>query len=221
MFKGFCFLVAVLSQDLVVLGRLVLDRSSGLLLELQCLLLGGIKLGTTCLTLLLERVDNVAILPAHLRGQAADSAPLAIRAQANDTKSLGNDHLLRLVIGGRAALENLEALHGLGTTWSLVRDHAANNVSRHARRGAVVDVSARRVGGHGLATVGKHLELVTVKRARVVNALAPHEHNLLARQKLLGHNRGKAPHHVAVGIDDNLLLEHHGVRPFFQENKKK
>lgn len=83
--------------------------------------------------------DNILVLPADLVAETADSAVLAAGLEAEDAESLGNDHLLLLVVRGRNALEDLEALKGGGTAGGLVGDHATNGLVEDARGGAEVE----------------------------------------------------------------------------------
>lgn len=76
--------------------------------------------------------------------QTADSAVLAAGLQAQDAQSLGNDHLLLLVVRGRDTLEHLEALQGGSTTGGLVGNHAADGLVEDARGGAEVEGTCRR-----------------------------------------------------------------------------
>lgn len=71
--------------------------------------------------------------------QTANGAVLAAGLQSENTESLGNDHLLLLVIGRGNTLEDLEALHGGSTTGSLVGDHATDGLVEDARRSAEVE----------------------------------------------------------------------------------
>lgn len=71
--------------------------------------------------------------------QTANSAVLAAGLQTQDTQSLGNDHLLLLVVWGRDTLEDLKSLQGGGTAGSLVRDHAADGLVEDAGWGAEVE----------------------------------------------------------------------------------
>jgi hypothetical protein len=71
--------------------------------------------------------------------ETADSAVLASRLQPEDTESLGNNDALLLVVGRGNALKGLEALHGSGTTSSLVRDHTTDGTPEDLRRGAEVE----------------------------------------------------------------------------------
>lgn len=71
--------------------------------------------------------------------ETADGAVLAAGLQAQDTESLGNDHLLLLVVRGRDTLEDLEALKGGGTAGGLVGDHAADGLVEDPGGGAEVE----------------------------------------------------------------------------------
>ena len=63
-----------------------------------------------------------------------------------------------------------------------------------------------RVGA--LPLVIAPFELVTVQRARDAEVLAPHTDNLLAVQKLLGHDGRDTAHKVVLDIDDHQLFKH-------------
>lgn len=84
-------------------------------------------------------LNDILVLPANLVAQTADGAVLAAGLQTQDTQSLGNDHLLLVVVGGRDTLEDLEALQGSGTAGSLVGNHAADGLVEDAGRSAEVE----------------------------------------------------------------------------------
>lgn len=84
-------------------------------------------------------LNNILVLPADLVAQTANSAVLAAGLQTQNTQSLGNDHLLLLVVWGRDTLEDLKALQGGGTTGSLVGDHAADGLVEDAGWSAEVE----------------------------------------------------------------------------------
>lgn len=84
-------------------------------------------------------LNNILVLPANLVAQTANSAVLAAGLQAQDTQSLGNNHLLLLVVWRRDTLENLKALKSSGTTGSLVGNHATDSLVEDAGRSAEVE----------------------------------------------------------------------------------
>lgn len=108
-------------------------------------------------------LNNILVLPADLVAETADSAVLAAGLQAQDTQSLGNDHLLLLVVGGRDTLEDLEALKGSSTTGGLVGNHAADGLVEDARRSPEVEGTSTGgvVSGH-LAQVGVVLDCIQI-----------------------------------------------------------
>lgn len=71
--------------------------------------------------------------------QTTDGAVLAAGLQTQDTQSLGDDHLLLLVVGRGDTLEDLQALESGGTAGSLVGDHATDGLVEDARRSAEVE----------------------------------------------------------------------------------
>lgn len=83
--------------------------------------------------------DDILVLPANLVAETADGAVLAAGLQTQDPESLGDDHLLLLVVRGRDTLEDLEALKGGGTAGRLVGNHAADGLVEDAGRGAEVE----------------------------------------------------------------------------------
>lgn len=91
--------------------------------------------------------------------ETANSAVLAAGAQAQDTQSLGNDNTLLLVVGRGDTLENLQALHGGGTTGGLVRDHATDSLVEDAGGSTEVEgTTASGVETSHLAEVGVVLD---------------------------------------------------------------
>lgn len=70
--------------------------------------------------------------------ESADGAVLAAGLEAEDTKGLGNDHALLVVVRRRNTIEGLQALKSGGTTGSLVRDHATDGAPEHLGGSAVV-----------------------------------------------------------------------------------
>lgn len=98
--------------------------------------------------------DDVAVLPAELLGQAANSAVLAAGLEAEDTESLGDDHALLGVVRGRDTLEDLQAVHGSLAASSLVGNHSADGLVEDARRGTEVEGTVGLVEAGSLAEVG-------------------------------------------------------------------
>lgn len=94
--------------------------------------------------------------------ETADSAVLAAGAETQNAQSLGNDNALLLVVGRGDTLEDLEALHGGGTTGGLVGNHAADSLVEDAGRSA--EVEGTTTGGvetSHLAKVGVVLDCRT------------------------------------------------------------
>jgi hypothetical protein len=83
--------------------------------------------------------NNILVLPANLVAETADSAVLAAGLQAEDTQSLGNDHLLLGVIRGGDTLEDLEALQGSSTSGGLVGNHATDGLVEDSGGSAEVE----------------------------------------------------------------------------------
>jgi len=83
--------------------------------------------------------NNILVLPADLVAETANGAVLAAGLQSEDAESLGNNHLLLLVVRGRDTLEDLESLKSSGTAGGLVGDHATDGLVEDAGRGAEVE----------------------------------------------------------------------------------
>jgi hypothetical protein len=71
--------------------------------------------------------------------ESADGAVLAAGAETENAQSLGNDDTLLLVVGRGNTLEDLQALHGGGTTGGLVGDHTTDGLVEDAGGGAEVE----------------------------------------------------------------------------------
>merc|ERR1719437_311502 len=93
-------------QDLLVLGgqlHLLQLRLPGALAG-HLLLVEGLALH---LTLALQALDQLGVLPAELAGQVAELAEAALRAQAQHLQGLRDDNTLLAVVRVRDALEAL------------------------------------------------------------------------------------------------------------------
>lgn len=84
-------------------------------------------------------LNDILVLPADLVAQTADGAVLAAGLQTQHTQSLGDDHLLLVVVGRGDTLEDLEALESSGTAGGLVGNHAADSLVEDARGGTEVE----------------------------------------------------------------------------------
>lgn len=160
------------------------------------------------LSSVLQSANNVLVLPANLVAQTANGAVLAAGLESENTESLGDDHLLLLVVGRGDTLKDLEALESGGTTGSLVGDHATDGLVEDSGRSTEVErTSAGGVVSGDLSEVGVVLELRAEELARDVESLAADDDNLLAAKELLGDNGGESAKEMALAIDDDNLLE--------------
>lgn len=82
--------------------------------------------------------NDILVLPAELVTESADGAVLAAGLKSEDTKSLGNDNALLVVVWWGNTLESLQALHGGGATGGLVGNHAPDGAPEHLGRSTVV-----------------------------------------------------------------------------------
>ena len=85
-------------------------------------------------------------------GSHLDCAVLATGLQPKHPQSLGDNHALLPVVGGRNTLEKLEALKSSSTASCLVRDHSADRPVENLGGRAVVE-GARLFGVHDMALV--------------------------------------------------------------------
>ena len=123
------------------------------------------------LALLLKTVNDVLVAPANLVRETLDSHPsvhrftpshvqttnldgavLAARLQPQHPKSLGDDHALLAVVGGRDTLEELEALESSGTTSGLVGNHSTDGAVEDFGGSAVME-GTRLLGVDNVALV--------------------------------------------------------------------
>lgn len=84
-------------------------------------------------------LNNILVLPADLVAQTTNRAVLSTGLQSENTESLGNYHLLLLVVRGRDTLEDLESLQRSSTSGGLVGDHATNSLVEDSGRGTEVE----------------------------------------------------------------------------------
>lgn len=105
--------------------------------------------------------NNVLVLPADLVAETANGAVLATGLESEDSESLGNDHLLLLVVGRGNTIEDLKALQSGGTTGGLVGDHATDGLVEDSGGGTEVEGTYIVVNGHALRAswdgIGTHL----------------------------------------------------------------
>ena len=71
--------------------------------------------------------------------ETTNGAVLSAGLETENTESLGDDHLLHLVIGRGDTLEDLQSLHRRGSTGGLVGDHASDGLVEDAGGGSEVE----------------------------------------------------------------------------------
>jgi hypothetical protein len=159
--------------------------------------------------------------------QTADGAVLAARLQPQNAEGLGDDDALLAVVWRGHALEDLQALHGLGAALSLVGDHAADGAPEDLGGAAVVPGAAAGgvetgllaeeglvlhcAGGAWLVYRVRRCVLGVVRSADSgrrtlgpeelagdVEGLAADDDDLLTVQELLGDGAGEAAQQVAL-----------------------
>lgn len=86
--------------------------------------------------------------------QTTNGAVLAAGLESENTESLGDDHLLLLVVGRGDTLKDLEALEGGGTTGGLVGDHATDGLVEDSGRSTEVERTCLGVNDC-ISTTGK------------------------------------------------------------------
>jgi len=153
----------------------------------------------------LQSLDNVLVLPADVVAQPTEGAELPAWLEPENLKGGGDDHPLLLVVWGWDTLEGLESLHGILSPLGLVGNHAPHSPPEHFGGGTEVEGAAARLDIAPKPEELEHLQLVPVEVAGLVDALAPHHHNLVAVEDVLGHDGGQTAHQVATAIDHHRL----------------
>ena len=183
-------------------GNLHVYVSLALHTHTHTLLLRAVPLERALFACRLELLDCLLVLPANLRAQLVEAHRLVFELQVRHLDCVRDHHLLHLIVRRRDSLVALEALHRALSTLRLVRDHAAHGAPRHARGCALVERSVSRLRVGAKAAVARPLHLLAHESTRHVDELAPHEHNLLAEQKLLGDDRGEPTEKVSCTVND-------------------
>jgi len=153
----------------------------------------------------LQGLDDVLVLPSDIVAQPSQRTELPSWLEAENLECGWDDHLLLLVVWGRDTLEGLEPLHGLLALLGLVWHHSSHRAPEDLGGSAEVE---RASGGLDVATQPQELqvlELVPVEVSAHVDALAPHDHDLVADQNVLGDDGGQTAHQVAAAINHHRL----------------
>lgn len=99
---------------------------------LHLLFLAFVELAGLDLSLVLELGHDVLLGPSHAGGEVSHAAELSMCLHSQDFEGLRDNHSLLLVIGEWNSFEYLQSAHGCGTSWSLVRGHASENLPEDA-----------------------------------------------------------------------------------------
>lgn len=190
------FLVTKGSEGLGGLGVSNLGGGSLGLLGKSRLL--GVVGGGLDLSLLLEVGDNVLVLPAKLVRHSSDSAVLSAGLESQNSKGLGNDHSLLLVVRRGNTLEDLKSLQSSLASGSLVGDHTSNGLVEDSRGGSEMEGTVGSVESSSLSQVSGVLKLGSEKLLRDVQGLTSHNDNVLAVEDLLGNGGCQSTEKVSL-----------------------
>jgi len=139
------------------------DGGDGGLSDLEQRCLSCVVSIALCLSLVLQRLDSLCILPADLCGQPAEVCGAAAGVETLDLQRVRQHHSLHLVVRWRDAFKDLETLHGVGAAGCLVRDHAADAPPDHPRGSAEMDGAVRRLDVVALVEEGQELGLISIQ----------------------------------------------------------
>jgi len=120
-------------------GELSTGLFVGLALKGSGGLLALVVSGSTDLSLLLESLDGVLVLPSDLVRQSAKASESTTRSESQHTESLRADRARNLVIRRRNSLEDLEVSQSSGTTGGLVGDHSTDGSPENLGRSTEVE----------------------------------------------------------------------------------
>merc|ERR1719355_435791 len=160
----------------------------GLALEGRSGLLALVVGGSTDLSLLLESLDGILVLPSDLVRQTTEASEVATRSESQHTESLRADHTVDLIVRRRNSLEDLQVSESSGTTRGLVRNHSTDGSPEDLRGSTEVERTASRVDVASLSEEVLVLELVSEVRTRDVDVLTTNNNDLLSGQELLGNS---------------------------------
>ena len=151
-----------------VLAQSDLSLRSELGLSLDVL----VELGGSLSSLDRQSLDELLALPADLGSHVAENAELSLGLQAQGLGSLGDSHLLLLVIRSGDTVEHLHALKSGLTSGSLMGEHATDSSPENHRRSSVVKRASSGIGSGGLHSELLILQLVSEQGSGDVDALA-------------------------------------------------
>mmetsp|Transcript_28490 Transcript_28490/g.72489 ORF Transcript_28490/g.72489 Transcript_28490/m.72489 type:complete len:212 (-) Transcript_28490:158-793(-) len=129
-------------------------------------LLGLVELEGLRLTLGLQLLDGLLVLPADRSGQITQLAEAVPVLQAQHLQSVRHDHALHAVVGSRHTLEHLQALQSSVATLGLVGHHAAHSPPEDAGGSTEVEWATHGVGVHALAQEALVLHLLAHQATR-------------------------------------------------------
>mmetsp|Transcript_47828 Transcript_47828/g.87948 ORF Transcript_47828/g.87948 Transcript_47828/m.87948 type:complete len:207 (-) Transcript_47828:112-732(-) len=198
---------SLLKDGLVLSGQGCPDLLDGLGAGNLGLPLLDIPGSRTSFALLLQSIKDVALLPAHLLCEIAETTKATLWLQAQDLQCLRDHKLLLDVIWMWHSFEGLQAIQCRCAPSGLVWDHASHSPPEHLGWSAVVEWTTTRVGVHLLALKVCVLELVAEERAGDVDVLGAQACHMLTVEEFLGYNGCESAEQVSLAINDHLLLE--------------
>ena len=149
-------------------GELSTGLFVGLALKGSGGLLALVVSGSTDLSLLLESLDGVLVLPSDLVRQSAKASESTTRSESQHTESLRADRARNLVIRRRNSLEDLEVSQSGGTTRGLVGNHCADGSPENLGRSTEVEGTT---GGVDVASLAQEVLVLDCEREAQISVL--------------------------------------------------
>lgn len=159
-------------------------------------------------------------------GKTAKSTETTTRLQTEDSEGSRDNHALGGVVGLGDTLENLQTLHGSGTTSSLVGEHTTDNTEEDTAGSTEME---RTVGGVDNSTLTEELVVLhyktekerqgkyvcqglyrictlgTEEGSRQVHLLGTDNDDTLTGEDLLGNDRSETTEQMALTINNDNL----------------
>ena len=133
----------------------------------------------------------------------------------------GDNHPLLFVIRRRDTLESLEPFHGFLSSLGFVGNHSSDCPPEHLRGGTEVEGATCRLDIAPQSQELQHFQLVPIEVARKVDALAPHNDDLITVENVLGHDGGQTAHQMAAAINHHRLHEKIRHNGYYSRNTSK
>ena len=189
------------------LGELLVESGDRLVVEsllagIELLGLLLVELGRLLLSLLLEGGDDTSLGPASVGSEVTKDAELSSGLHSEALEGVWDDHSLLLIVWEWAAVEALQSVESSSTSWSLVWEHATDDLPEDAGWSEPVLGTSSWVGVDSLLHDISANDFVSGERARLEDSLTSDDNDSLAADELLGNNASKAALKMALTVND-------------------